>query len=223
MLHKYIISVFLVLTTALPVYADAVGVEPKDEKAKPQTANIYFSAGVNNKSISELGVALNNMAINHPSVKNINMIINSPGGNVDAGKLGYMLVKSSRIPVRAINVGDTSSAATFLFCGAKERAALPGAYFVLHPAAQTMRNVELKPDVLRRLAKEIDNANAFIHDVYKQCTTMTDDEINQMLKAEYLSKNLSVSEASAIKLVNDSQESIPEAGISVFIHDGDKG
>lgn len=221
MIYRYIFSLFVLIGSIVFARAEYLKITPSDENAKPQEVNIYFSAGVNNKSVSELGAALSNVAINYPSAKKINMIVNSPGGAVEAGKLGYMLVKSTRIPVRAINVGMTASAASVIFCGANERAAFPGAYFLLHPASVTEVSVELKPDILQRLTRDINDANEFGRLVYKQCTNMSDDEITQMNKAEYFSKYIGVSEALDIKLVNGVQESIPEAGVNYFIHDKD--
>ncbi len=220
-MYKLISLLFLIVFSASSSRAELINVTPDDDKNKPLEVNIYFSSEVNNKSVSELGAALSSVAINYPSVKKINMIVNSPGGSVKAGQLGYMLVKSSQIPVHAINVALTASAASWIFCGAKERTALPGAFFLLHPAALDGYSEQLKPDVLQRLTQQIDEANEFSALVYKQCTNLSENEIAQINKAEYFAKYIGVAEASDIKLIDGVQENIPEAGASYFIHDED--
>lgn len=195
--------------------AETILTSPDDNGKKPQTANIYFTAAVNDKSIAELGDALNQITIRHPLVKNINLVINSDGGNVFAGLSAYTMVKSSPVPITAINAGLTASAATFLYCAAPQRQSVAGSLFLLHAASISAHGG--KPDEVRRSLATLDHVHKFSKDIYRECTTLSGVEIEEIFKTEYLSKYLNDEDALNVKLSGTTVKTIPRPDVSFFI------
>lgn len=206
---------------ASPVQAEVKEISPKEEVGKKTEANVYFTSEVSKKSITDLVAVLDQVRINHSGIEKINLLINSPGGNMDAGIQAYWSLKSYPLPIHAINVGDVSSAATFLYCAADVRSALPGATFLLHPAAAMGQAGYIKPDVIERERKSLAESNLFFSRVYEKCTNLDSNEIKDMLKAEYNSKFLNTREAEKIGLSSDTIEKIPLSAASFFIQDKD--
>lgn len=189
-----------------------------DDKEKLVTvANIYYTATVNNRSVAELGDVLNQISIKNPTVKQVNLIINSGGGEVFAGMMATAIVRSSTVPVTVINGGMTASAATFFYCATKNRQAVPGAAFLLHAASTQMAGG--KPDELRRELAELDHIHKFIKGLYQECTSLSDAEIDNIFQAEYFAKYIDDEQASAIKLSNQTVQTIPRPDLSFFIVD----
>jgi len=197
--------------------AEVIATFPQDDGKNAVTANVYFTATVTQKSVAELGDAFNQLSIKYPSLKGINLVINSPGGSAFDGLLAYAIVKGSSVPVRAINGGMTASAATFIYCAAGERQALPGSLFLLHAAASDAMGS--KPDEIMRVLATLEHLHKFGKDVYSKCTSMSDDEIETIFKTEYFAKFLDDQQASDIKLSNQTVEAIPQPDISIFILD----
>ncbi len=225
MKYIYLAICFSILSFCSFAYADTKEIAPKDEIGKQANgieANVYFTSGVTTNSISDLMAVLEQIRFNYPKVGKINLLINSPGGDVSAGMQAYWNLKSYPLPVHAINVGDVSSAATFLFCAAGERSSVPSGTFLLHPPA-TAINDYVKPDVIEREREYIRANVAFMESVYKECTNMNDDDIKDMLKAEYNSKFLDNKQAEKIALTNGTIDKIPQSAVSFFIQEKNSG
>ncbi|WP_273726694.1 ATP-dependent Clp protease proteolytic subunit [Brucella gallinifaecis] len=217
---RFILVLFIYFLGVSYANAEIISSLPEKEEIVPEVANIYFTDSVSERSISELGASINDIYIKYPTVKKINLIINSLGGSVQAGFMAYTMIKSSPIPITAINGGITASAATYFYCAAKERQAIPGSMFLLH-AANTYAKAE-KPDELERELVQLGYVHNFINKIYRECTTLSDDEIKNIAKSEYLAKYLDEEEAKTIKLSDKTAQTIAQPDVSFFIFSKDR-
>ncbi len=215
----YIIACGALLTPISIARAEIKEVVPKEEGKIQTEANVYFASSVSPNSISDLVAVLDRIRINYRSVEKINLLINSPGGAVSSGIQAYWNLKSYPLPIHAINVGDVSSAATFLFCAANERSSVPFGTFLLHPPAAGYSGGYVKPDEVERTREYLHSDNLFMESIYKTCTNMDADDIKDMLKAEYNSKFLSDKQAEKIGLTNSALKGIPQAASSFFVQE----
>ncbi|MEB6532993.1 ATP-dependent Clp protease proteolytic subunit [Pantoea stewartii] len=96
-----------------------------DEKRPPntvKTVKIAFTGAITQNKIMALSAAIDEIAQNYKAATEIQLYLTSPGGDVDAGKMGYQIVKDSPIPVTTVNMSSVESSATLIYCGAKETA-----------------------------------------------------------------------------------------------------
>jgi ATP-dependent Clp protease, protease subunit len=217
-MRKLIIFFVLYVFKFSSANAEVITYDHGDDIKKIATAKVYFTAMVRQRSVAELGNVLNQLTTKkYPSLKVINLIINSPGGGAFDGLLAYTIVKGSSVPIKAINGGLTASAATFIYCAAAERQSVPGSLFLLHAAASDPMG--RKPDEIMRTLTTLDHIHKFGKDVYGNCTSLSDDQIEQIFQTEYFAKYLNDVQASEIKLSNQTVQTIPQPDISVFIID----
>jgi ATP-dependent Clp protease, protease subunit len=215
--------IFSVALLASNAYSEVRYVLPEGKpKLAGQALNIHFWGGVNQAKIVDLLSAIDNFNIDYPQAKTINLYINSGGGDMDAGWAGYMAIKSSRIPVRTINVATTDSAATLLYCASPERYVVNGATFLLHPAAIRFDSGDYKPDVLNRKIEYLKNLNHYFLKAYGECTNLDEKDIQQLLTAENFSKSVDDDEAVKIGLASKILTVEFPGAASAYIFDPEK-
>ncbi|WP_247880328.1 ATP-dependent Clp protease proteolytic subunit [Brucella pituitosa] len=185
--------------------AEVTSISPPDNASikEDSEVNVYFMGEVTPQKIVELGTTLDGINVQYGSIKGINLYINSGGGNMDAGHVGYWMIRSSRIPVRTVNLSYVGSAATLLFCAGKQRDAMSGSQFLIHPAATQFDKGYYKPDEVERKQRSVNESNQIFRDVYKDCTTLPDSEITSIFKSEYFSRSLTAKEALDIGMATE--------------------
>ncbi|EOH8097087.1 hypothetical protein ACMA55_004683, partial [Salmonella enterica subsp. enterica serovar Newport] len=73
---------------------------------------------------------------------------------------------------------------------------------ILHPAAATVSG-EMKPDAVNRLSVLLSHYNGVFSSVYRACSHLNDQEIKDMLAAEYLRKDWSALQAQEAGFVGE--------------------
>ncbi|SMB87153.1 ATP-dependent Clp protease, protease subunit [Pasteurella testudinis DSM 23072] len=205
---------------ALPVAAQAeIKKIPADYSENPhaESAKIFYTAAVEPNLISDLVYAIDDLNINYPQLKKIYLYINSDGGDMDSGQIAYWAVKSSKIPITTVNLSMVGSSATIIFCGAKERLALPGGKFLLHASSLTGSEGLLRPDDIDNLKKESVMYNQIFSDTYQQCTDYSDQEISRFLHSEGSRLLITDKEAQQKKLISGLADGIVQAPIAYHI------
>lgn len=89
----------LFLITGTTAQAELKNTMSQDEKVleNATVAKVYFTAGVNTKSVTELIQVIDSLNVNYKKLENIYLYISSYGGDMDSGYAGYWAVKSSHI------------------------------------------------------------------------------------------------------------------------------
>ncbi|WP_188821164.1 ATP-dependent Clp protease proteolytic subunit [Brucella endophytica] len=204
--------------------ADVRYVLPHDNsKLSGQDVNVQFWGAINAAKIVDLETVIDKINLEYPEVHAINLYINSGGGDMDSGWVGYTAIKSSKIPIRAINVAKTDSAATLLFCGASQRYVMEGASFLLHPAAISLSSFDYKPDMLDRKVEYLKNLNKYFFKAYRGCTNLKEEDIRKMLSAEESSRSADDTEAIRIGLASKILTAEFPGGASAYILDPARG
>ena len=180
---KTIAKAFIGIYILLPLTSEAsirYVYPPQSSKADVNKINIFFNAPITTKSSEDLRFAIDKVNKDFPKADKISLLINSPGGDMDAGWMGYWAIKSSSLPVSTINMSRVESSATLFFCASSQREVLANSSFLLHPAA--MSNVGyVKPDELARTKQRLDRFNKIFFDVYSSCTNIDKNKISKML------------------------------------------
>ncbi|MFK4823682.1 ATP-dependent Clp protease proteolytic subunit [Paenochrobactrum sp. BZR 588] len=207
--------------TVFPTKRDAPVDQSKETevaKVDGKDVNVFFYGDVTENKVVELQQALDTININYPKARAINLYINSPGGEVRAGWTGYWAIKSSVIPVKTIGAGFVASMATLLYCASSERSAVKQNEFYLHAPSTTLNEIG-RPDVVRRLGRELDKISDDMIDIYTACTTLNKQEIADIAKAEYFAKSLNTEDAIKIGMSQKLAEKILPAGAAFYIFD----
>lgn len=180
---------------------------------------IYFTASVNYKSVTSLMQAIDDLNISYKNLKKIYLYIDSYGGDMDSGKVAYWAVKSSRTPVTAVNMSTVMSSATMIFCGAQDRQSLKGARFIMHPPSRSGSAYSFQPDQLQDVDTRLKGLNQMFTDIYKECTTLTDDEIKSVLYSENNKMILLPDEAKAKGIISKLADKIADTPVAYYIID----
>ncbi|HWT63274.1 MAG TPA: ATP-dependent Clp protease proteolytic subunit, partial [Ochrobactrum sp.] len=143
----------------------------------------------------------------------------SYGGGMEGGYAAYWAVKSSRTPVTTVNMGMVMSSASMIFCGAEDRQSLKGGHFILHAASVSVGNDYVQPDQLQRQVQRLDGYNAMFHDVYKECTKLSEQELTAMFQGENQRRFMLPDEARQTGLITKIADKIMDSSVSYFVTD----
>ncbi len=181
-----------------------------------ESIKIVYTGIIEENQIKDFLVALDEANNNYPNAKSIYVYINSRGGDMDSGYMAYEAIRSSRIPVTTVNASEIASSASMMFCGASKRLSMVHASFLLHPASLYVEG-EVRPDELNRTMKELNRYNALFKTVYEKCTSLSDEELNDILYSEKNSLLLSASDALSKGMINGTLDLQPFAQVSYYI------
>ena len=152
---------------------------------------IYYYAGVNRDSVSELNKKLgelesrsltlsNNLDIEPPTLK---LFINSGGGSVVSGISSMDTILRTKVPVHTYVDGFAASAATFLSVVGNYRFMSRNSYMLIHQLSSafwgTYSNFEDEKQNLDLMMKTIKN-------VYKKYTKVPMKKLDEILKHDLL-------------------------------------
>lgn len=197
------------LVMLMSVWGQASGmvtqVHRDGEKAEEvKLIRIVYTGGISAAGITDLMSSLDKINLMYTNARGIELYLNSGGGDMDSGYMGYNGIRGSRIPVTTVNASMVGSAASLLFCAGQSRQAFEQSWFILHPAAATVSGQqELKPDALNRLSVLLSHYNGVFSSVYRACSHLNDQEIKDMLSAEYLRKDWSALQAQEAGFVSE--------------------
>lgn len=187
-----------------------------------KVGKIYFTAEISPENISNLAQAIDELNITYKNLEAIYLYVGSYGGDMDSGYAGYWLVKGSRIPVTAVNLSSVGSAASMMFCGADNRQSLQGGRFILHPASLIGKNSYFDPDNMEVAQADLAGYNQMFRDIYQQCTTFNDLEINGFLERNAQRKFLLPEQAMAKGIISKVADKVVQAQVSYYITDSSK-
>lgn len=210
--------VFLPMTMAHAEYKKVVATDIKTVEAIKE-GKIYFTAKVDNQSVSSLIQAIDDLNVSYKNLKRIYLYIDSYGGAMDSGKIAYWAVRSSRTPITAVNMSTVMSSATMIFCGAEDRQSLKGGRFIMHPANIYGTDYSFQPDDLSDFTVKLQGFNQMFVDVYKECTTLTDDEIKSVLFSENNKITLLPDEAQAKGVISQLADKTADTPVAYYISD----
>lgn len=210
--------IFISISTA-NANSRKIGPEDNNKKDEVSIAKIYFAGSVNGETAAELIEAIDDANINYKKLKRIYLYINSYGGGMEGGYAAYWAVKSSRTPVTTVNMGMVMSSASMIFCGADDRQSLKGGHFILHAASVSVGNDYVQPDQLQRKVQQLDGYNAMFHDVYKECTKLSEQELTAMFQGENQRRFMLPDEARQTGLITKIADKIMDSSVSYFVTD----
>ena len=121
-----------------------------------------------------------NLAPNGSKPDNITLIINSPGGDVNSAFALIDTIKSSRIPIYTVGLGEIVSCGLMLFMAGKRghRVITPNTSIMSH---QFSWHSFGKEHELFARVKEFSMTQQRVLDHYKKCTGMSEKKIRQYL------------------------------------------
>ncbi|MFC6486890.1 ATP-dependent Clp protease proteolytic subunit [Nitratireductor sp. GCM10026969] len=217
-----IIFSFFMLVSTFPLKAEVFATSPDDEKEAEaaEVAKIYFLAEMTMSNVSDLMRVLDGLNTGSKNLKTIYLYINSEGGSIDSGKMAYWAIKSSRTPVTAVNLSMVASSATLMFCGAEERRSLERGILYLHaPSTWSDGGAYIQPDQLINAEQLLGVYKDSMADIYRECTSLSDDEIEKILYSENDRLVLSPVEAEEKGIISAIENGIVDAPLSIVIKD----
>jgi len=166
---------------------------PSSEKhISVQDNKIYYYAGVNRDSVSELNKKIGEIESKSLTLKNtldldqpppIKIFINSGGGSITAGISSMDTILRCKVPVHTYVDGFAASAATFLSVVGSYRAMSRNSYMLIHQLSSnfwgTYANFEDEKQNLDLMMNTIRN-------VYKKYTKVPMKELGEILKHDLL-------------------------------------
>lgn len=183
-----------------------------------ESAKIIYVGNVTEKSVTELISSIDEINATYPALKHLYLYINSGGGDMSSGYMAYEAIKSSPVPITTINSAFVASAATLFYCAGQERLAMPAASFMLHPAAASnIKQDFLKPNEIEQIKQYVDSYNALFRNIYKQCTSYNDEEINKMLFNEDGRQFINVDGALERKIATGKVDKMENVPVSYYI------
>ena len=164
----------------------------KDEKHISVHENkIYYYAGVNRESASELNKKIgelesksltlsNSLGILAPPIK---LLINSGGGSITAGISSMDTILRTKVPVYTYVDGFAASAATFLSVVGEKRYMSRNSYMLVH---QLSSNFWGKYSEFEDEKQNLDLMMKTIKDVYKKYTKLPMKKLDEILKHDLM-------------------------------------
>jgi len=164
---------------------------PADKHISVHENKIYYYAGVNRESASELNKKIgelesksltlsNSLGILAPPIK---LLINSGGGSITAGISSMDTILRTTVPVHTYVDGFAASAATFLSVVGEKRYMSRNSYMLIHQLSSnfwgTYANFEDEKQNLDLMMKTI-------KDVYKKYTKVPMKKLDEILKHDLL-------------------------------------
>ena len=164
---------------------------PADKHISVHENKIYYYAGVNRESASELNKKIgelesksltlsNSLGILAPPIK---LLINSGGGSITAGISSMDTILRTTVPVYTYVDGFAASAATFLTVVGKKRFISRNSYMLIH---QLSGNFWGKYSEFEDEKQNLDLMMETIKNVYKEYTKVPMKKINEILKHDLL-------------------------------------
>ena len=157
-----------------------------------QDNKIYYYAGVNRNSVSELNKKIGEIESKSLTLKNtldldesppIKVFINSGGGSITAGISSMDTILRCKVPIHTYVDGFAASAATFLSVVGSYRAMSRQSYMLIHQLSSsfwgTYANFEDEK-------QNLDLMMNTIRDVYKKYTKVPMKELSEILKHDLL-------------------------------------
>ncbi|ACS86423.1 ATP-dependent Clp protease proteolytic subunit [Musicola paradisiaca] len=210
----------LLTLSAFSVQASLKVISTPGVKAEEvDSVKMYFTGAVNQHNITELTTALDEANMRFKNAQAIYLYINSRGGEMDSGHSGYLAIRSSRIPVTTVDLSVVGSAATMLFCGAQNRVMLKDTLIMIHAPKVGIGEKEAAPDMLDSHHQWMDNYVGMLKNIYRECTSLSDDELRQRLYSEDNHLFLNNQDAEKIKISTRTEDKIRAAEVVYFIDD----
>ncbi len=182
------------------------------ETIKLSGATIFFTAGINSKSIAILLQVID--TLRHRGVKTIAISINSTGGDPNVGLGAYYYLKKLPVTIVTYNMFQTSSSAIFLYCAGQKRYSSPYGYFIFHGVKTNLKN-----STINGLKQYTAQNELFIkaeRDIYSVCMNKAVLEKHDLFGDDLL---IDASTAKSFGLVNQTEMSIFDFGEVYYIHD----
>jgi len=189
----------------------------KENIEEERFAKIYFTGEVTEYSANELISTINMINSEHQDLEKIYLYIHSWGGDADAGEATYWMIRSSRIPITTVNLANVGSAASFMFCGGKERLSMDYGTFLLHPPAQPVPRLSWTPDLLRQTEELLRTYANFGTEIYKTCTSIPEEEIKAILYSENQRLVLSTPQAKERGLISGTVSEVIDTPLSYLV------
>jgi len=195
----------------------SISKNPQAREKDVDSVKITFSGDVTQRSVSELIGSISEINSSYRNAKKIYLYINSDGGDMDGGYMAYEAIKSSPIPVTTINLSMTASSATLIHCAGAERLALPFSHFLLHPAGTGIQMEIARPNELDQIKQLLDAYNNTFLNIYRKCTTFSDDELSKILLSEDNRQIISPDMAKEKGIITGVTEKIEYTPVSYYI------
>ena len=164
---------------------------PPDKHISVHENKIYYYAGVNRESASELNKKIgelesksltlsNSLGILAPPIK---LLINSGGGSITAGISSMDTILRTQVPVHTYVDGFSASAATFLTVVGEKRYMSRNSYMLIH---QLSGNFWGKYSEFEDEKQNLDLMMKTIKDVYKKHTKLPMKKLDEILKHDLM-------------------------------------
>ncbi|GAB2939969.1 hypothetical protein GCM10011328_29220 [Hafnia psychrotolerans] len=214
----FIMPVMLLLS----IHADA-GMSKVINATSPENiklVKIFYTGAITENKIISLANVIDEIEQKYKSTQLIYLYINSSGGDMDSGKIGLKLVKDSPIPITTVNLSSVESSATMIFCGAKNRLIMDDTTFLLH-APKLGHSLNNSSEVnIDQAVERLKIYRDMFKKTYRQCTNLTDAQIDKITYSEDAHEILNNKEALAIGLATGETEKIERTDAAYYIYDG---
>ena len=143
---------------------------------------IFLDKEINSKTASDIVAKL--LYLDSENNDDITIYINSPGGEISSGFMIYDTIQFIKSDVQTVSLGTTASmAAILLISGTKgKRKILPNSNVMLHDLSGSAKGKF--SDIMVEI-KEIQKLHEKIFNIINKNTTLTKDQINEILKNDF--------------------------------------
>lgn len=133
--------------------------------------------------------------------KPITLMINTMGGDLSVCNALIDVIKMSRTPVRAVNMGCCFSAGSFIFLACKERFVLPRSTFLIHKGSGSFSGAyDEVVCQIEEYARQIDELIEYLH----ESANIPEEEIEAHINSEwYINAEKSVEWGIATDILTD--------------------
>ena len=145
---------------------------------KNQRPWFVFFGDVTERSCAEIVRWILACNEDHPEFKTLHLFINSAGGQPESAMAVVHAMKSSKIPVHTVGVGQVCSAALLILMGGAWRSVSKRTMLLSHQIHSTFRG---KYHDIRETARYLTELHTSQVDYYKTCTQLPSEEIRKTL------------------------------------------
>jgi len=204
------IALFLFLFTLLcgfNCYAQAPPL-PSAPTPTPQIVVINFLVEVRPDTVSQFVQIVSKLQAG--GTKKLIVLLSSPGGDTGSALAAYNFLKGVPMEVTTFNMGTVDSATALIFCGGRNRYALPNTRFLLHSnMSPTNGNPMLNIMDLEAKLNLVKSMNQLTAHILATASNKKDDEIERILRDQMI---LSAEQAKQWGLVQDIRPDFMEPG-----------
>lgn len=143
---------------------------------------VYFSGDVNTENIRNVRDQITSFALESRK-EEITLFVTSTGGASYIAIAFYDFIRTNRIRLRTIALGEVSSSALLIFLAGEKRIASPHTVFCFHELGRSWdQPIRLSATDIRQLSAEIEKDQQLVQQIISKTTGMTIEKVTELIQ-----------------------------------------